>query len=250
VSAQRWLRVATATCLASLLGCQGWSLWPPKWSPTGVTVDTSPDIPKYRIEKVVVVPFEAAAVPQLLPSSPQFFVPPGAKRSDITPGVPPSPEQLNPVTTTVPGEAAEKVTRIFYEKLHARLIGIHVLSPDEARRVMSVVSKEQPDQHPQEMARSVAIKLSANAAVYGQVLVYRDREGSKWGGEPATVGIQVKLLAADGNTLWVANYYEKQQPMNQDLVGFIQHGGVFVTAEELAEYGVDRLIKKFPFPRK
>jgi hypothetical protein len=35
--------------------------------------------------------------------------------------------------------------------------------------------------------------------------------------------------------------------MIQDIVGYIQHGGVFVTAQELAEYGVDKVLKTFPF---
>src|SRR5205823_12553298 len=99
----------------------------------------------------------------------------------------------------------------------------------------------------QELAKRMLSQLSADAVLVGRVLVYQERGGSKWGGEPASVGFEVKLLGPDGTTLWVGNYYERQLPMNQDLVGFFQHGGLFVTAEELAEYGVERLIKKFPF---
>src|SRR4029079_19234010 len=36
-------------------------------------------------------------------------------------------------------------------------------------------------------------------------------------------------------------------PMTQDFLGFVQHGGVFVTAEELAQYGADQVLKTFPF---
>ena len=35
--------------------------------------------------------------------------------------------------------------------------------------------------------------------------------------------------------------------MIQDFTGFIQHWGVFVTADELAQYGVDEILKTFPF---
>ena len=35
--------------------------------------------------------------------------------------------------------------------------------------------------------------------------------------------------------------------MNEDLVGFLQRGGVFVRAEELADYGAEQLIRQFPF---
>ena len=35
--------------------------------------------------------------------------------------------------------------------------------------------------------------------------------------------------------------------MNEDVIGFIQRRGMFVTAEELASYGVERMLQEFPF---
>jgi hypothetical protein len=79
-------------------------------------------------------------------------------------------------------------------------------------------------------------------------LVYQERSGSRLGANPpATVGFEVKAVAPDGQVLWVGNYYERQKPMTQDFLGFIHHGGVFVTAEELAQYGADEVLKTFPF---
>jgi hypothetical protein len=45
----------------------------------------------------------------------------------------------------------------------------------------------------------------------------------------------------------VGNYYERQRPMIEDMMGFVQRWGMFVTAEELATYGVDHLLLEFPF---
>jgi hypothetical protein len=61
------------------------------------------------------------------------------------------------------------------------------------------------------------------------------------------VGFEVKVVAADGQVLWVGNYYERQRPMIEDFSGFLQRWGAFVTAEELAQYGVDEVLKEFPF---
>ena len=47
--------------------------------------------------------------------------------------------------------------------------------------------------------------------------------------------------------MWEGNYYEKQRPMNEDVMGFIQRRGMFVTAEELAAYGVEHMLQEFPF---
>jgi len=87
----------------------------------------------------------------------------------------------------------------------------------------------------------------SDAALLGRVLVYRERDGSRWGANPAIVGFEVRLVGSDGIILWTANYYEKQLPLIEDFTGFWQHGGGFVTADELAEYGADRIVRQFPF---
>jgi hypothetical protein len=94
----------------------------------------------------------------------------------------------------------------------------------------------------------VAKQLKADASLIGQVSVYQERVGGRFGASPpATVGFEAKVIAADGQVLWEGNYYEKQRPMIEDVMGFIQRHGVFVTAEELASYGVEHLLLEFPF---
>jgi hypothetical protein len=61
------------------------------------------------------------------------------------------------------------------------------------------------------------------------------------------VGFEAKVVAADGQVLWEGNYYEKQRPMIEDMKGFLERGGLFVTAEELAIYGVEHMLLEFPF---
>jgi hypothetical protein len=227
----------TSSALLAMLGmlsCAG-----PK-----VTVETLPELTKYRIQTIVVLPFQALNTPQVSPINPTpFLVPPGAKRSDINVVAPP-PERLSPELIPVPPHAAEKIAEMFHQQLQRRE-GLRVLSPTEAS---GILRSDALSEAPEELARKVTSKLSADAVLFGRVLVYRERGGSKWGGDPASVGFEIKLLAADGTTVWVGNYYETQRPMNEDLIGFFERGGVFVTAEELAEYGVTKLLKKFPLP--
>jgi hypothetical protein len=103
------------------------------------------------------------------------------------------------------------------------------------------------DVPPEQAAKETIRKTGSDAALIGRVLIYRERDGSKWGANPAAVGFEVKLIGSDGITLWSANYYERQRPLIEDLTGFWQHGGGFVTAEELAEYGAERIVRAFPF---
>jgi hypothetical protein len=95
---------------------------------------------------------------------------------------------------------------------------------------------------------AVAKQLKADASLIGQVRVYQERVGGRFGASPpATVGFEAKVIAADGQVLWEGNYYEQQRPMNEDVMGFIQRWGMFVTAEELAAYGVEHMLHEFPF---
>lgn len=215
-------------------------------APSKVKIETFPSAEKYRVKTVVVMPFEALSTPQIAdPLTHEFLVPGGAKRSDISVSVPPSPDRRDRPTVTVPAQAAEKVAHIVYGKLR-NWEGIRVLSPDDAAQAIKGLGPATKELAADQVARRVAERLSADAVLLGKVLVYQERVGSKLGADPAAVGFEVKLIAADGETLWVGNYYEKQRPMNEDLLGFVQRWG-FVTAEELAEYGAEHVIRKFPF---
>jgi hypothetical protein len=132
-----------------------------------------------------------------------------------------------------------------WEKLKARS-GLDILSP---RKAEAVAQELMPDGASNNVpAHKIAQRLFADAALSGKVLVYQERVGGRLGADPpAAVGFEIKLVAPDGTVLWEGNYYEKQRPMIEDLLGFIKRYGMFVTAEELAAYGAAELAKAFPF---
>ena len=145
----------------------------------------------------------------------------------------------------VPEYAAKKVTELFWGRLQDRK-GVQVLSPGDAVRVASA-DGELAKMGLEKAAAAVAKRLKADAALFGLVSVYQERVGSRLGADPpATVGFEAKVVAADGQVLWVGEYYERQRAMNEDLLGFLQRWA-FVTAAELAEYGVDEVLRDFPF---
>ena len=160
--------------------------------------------------------------------------------------VPPNTEQPLRQTVTVPAGAGDIVTQLLWSRLRTRQ-GVTVLAPSEAAKALASPATSQPSAG-QSPAVTVAKQLKADASLIGQVLVYQERVGGRFGASPpATVGFEAKVVAADGQVLWEGNYYEKQRPMTEDFMGFIQRHGVFVTAEELASYGVDHMLLEFPF---
>jgi hypothetical protein len=211
-------------------------------APAKVTTTASPALDQYRVRSVVIMPFERLATPQVLDSNdPEFHVPRGSgvRLSDIQ--ISPSrraPGHIDEHTVTVPAFVPDKVGQMVYRNLKKRQ-GLRVLSSDGTMGLSEI--------SPEQAAKETIRKTGSDAALVGRVLVYRERDGSKWGANPAIVGFEVKLIGSDGVTLWTANYYERQRPLIEDLTGFWQHGGGFVTAEELAEYGAERIAREFPF---
>ena len=220
---------------AVLQGCSG----------SKVTSKSSDELPRYRIHTMVLMPFTSMATAQVRDQGDPFMsTPQSVRRSDISVSVPSNVEPSPRQTIMVPANASEKITLLFWSRLQRR--------PNLQLTKATAMAKSsgEPGAMPtsESAGASVAKHLNADASLIGQVLVYQERVGSRLGASPpASVGFEVKVVAADGQVLWVGNYYERQRPMTEDLIGFIQRWGAFVTAEELAQYGVDELMKEFPF---
>lgn len=213
-----------------------------------VATKSSIELPRYKIRSIALMPFTSISTPQA-PDQDEFFfsTPSSLRRSDISLSVPSTIEPPPKQTTVVPGYAAQKMTELFWGRLQDRK-GIQVLSPGDSARA-SLADGASIGAKPEQVAVAVAQRLKADATLIGRVLVYQERVGSRLGADPpATVGFEVKVVASDGQVLWVGNYYERQRPLGEDVMGFV-HRWAFVTAGELAEYGVDEVLKEFPFGR-
>ncbi len=215
--------------------------------PLKVSVTTSPDLDKYRVRTLAVMPFDAVETPQVADRQDTAVQGPvGVIRSDISLGTPPQVERTGQPTAKVPAAAAATITGLVHGHL-SRSKGLTVLSLSSSEREWPTVKNARGGMSVEKAAGQAARRLSADAVLIGRVLVYQERVGSKWGATPAVVGFEMRVIAADGETLWIGNYYEQQRPMGEDFAGFLERGGVFVTADELAQYGVDHVLAQFPF---
>lgn len=226
--------LAVVTCV----GCSG----------SKVTTKSSAELPRYTIRTIALVPFTSMSTPQARDQGDRYVsTPQSVRSSDISVSVPSNVEPSPRQTVTMPSYAAEKITHLFEHRLQRRS-DLRVIPGVE---VAKTSREDAVDATPEATGAHIAKRLNADAALIGQVLVYQERVGSRLGASPpATVGFEVKVVAADGQVLWVGNYYERQRPMNEDFTGFVQRRGAFVTAEELAQYGVEEILKKFPFGRE
>jgi hypothetical protein len=233
----RWSVAVVGLALLTSTGCSG----------EKVTTKASSELARYQIRTMALVPFTTLTTPQVRDQGDPFIsTPQSVRQSDISLAVPSNVEPKLRQTVTVPGFAAERVTQLFWKRLQSRE-GIIVSSPSESAKALSA-NGELAKSTPEMAGAEIAKRMRADAALIGQVLVFQERVGSRLGANPpASVGFEVKAVAPDGIVIWIGNYYERQRPMTEDFMGFVQRWGAFVTADELAQYGVDELMKEFPF---
>lgn len=228
------VRVTSSRCVLSLLtlftllafaGCHGDRRSPP--SPQSLSGPT--------IQTLVVVGFRAA----------------------ISNGE--GPELVrNPVTGTsfmswpVPREVVDWMTDQLFEML-AQDKGRHLIPPGQAQGVLESImaSDTKLGIHPLEMIQNVGKTLGADAVVIGHVYRWQERLGTDYGIErPASVAFDFSLVRpSDGAILWRGNYDKTQRSLFEnlfDLNTYIKSGGRWLTARELAGFGLERLLAEMP----
>ena len=140
---------------------------------------------------------------------------------------------------------AEEAAGILTGRLHQKLL---------ARKV-KVLLWEGSGPVPDEVtAREIGRERTAPVVLVAVVIAYTEREGSAGGiRRPASVGFTLRLIRSeDGATLWTGRYHETQKALLDDLTTtglFINRRGRWLTAQELAEDGLDRILAVSPWSR-
>ncbi|MBU2054566.1 MAG: hypothetical protein KJ936_07705 [Proteobacteria bacterium] len=102
-----------------------------------------------------------------------------------------------------------------------------------------------------QVIREVGSELGAEGVVSGYVYRFRERKGVSYAVEqPASVAFEIHLLrVSDGALVWKGYFDRTQSSLMEDLLqvsSFYRGRGRWVTAEELAEEGLEQIMKTFP----
>jgi hypothetical protein len=113
------------------------------------------------------------------------------------------------------------------------------------------ISKDETKDTPLSITQKVGRNLGANLMLLGTVWRYLDREGSPAGAtRPASVAFDMYLLDVESGTLlWSANFDETQRSLSENILDasvFFKRGAKWLSASELADYGVREIVKKLP----
>ena len=102
-----------------------------------------------------------------------------------------------------------------------------------------------------QILRDVGSELGAEGIVTGYVYRFRERKGEPFAVEqPASVAFEIHLhRVEDGVLVWRGAFDRTQSSLMEDLLQilfFYREKGRWVTAEELAEEGLEKVLKTFP----
>jgi len=219
----------------------------------------SPNFQEYSIKKVAVLPFRTqtdflegknSVIPQTSNFDPLQRDENGFFKCLVC------PDHRAVATTPVEEGSARLLTQIFTERL--RETGKFQLIPQEQVEAAVEALKKAADDGSEAIttnfAQRIGTTLGADAVITGEVQAFTERKGGPRAVErPATVGFVAQMMnVKDGRLLWSSDYYETQKNLSEDLNTlplFLKRRGRWLTAQELAEYGVNEMIKTLPKPK-
>ncbi|MDD5451621.1 MAG: hypothetical protein PHT49_06975 [Desulfovibrionales bacterium] len=99
--------------------------------------------------------------------------------------------------------------------------------------------------------QGIGEKSGADAVLYGRIFRYEEREGRTYSVQrPASVAFDLHLVrTSDGVIMWKGRFDETQTSLMENILRFpsyLKRGGKWLTADELAEEGVDKVMADFP----
>jgi hypothetical protein len=224
----KWLWLLVLFCIPFLWGCHK------DTKPTAYQTAYQTRLQE-EIQKVVVMGFRAA----------------------MTEG--PGPNLVeNPITGTsflaepVSEDAVRQMNKILFSKL---IEGKQwtLVSPGQARGVMASIidGDRKMEETPRGMLQTVGKTFEANAVLTGRIYRWQKRVGSDFAAErPASVSFDLVLLRpSNGAILWRSHFDKTQQSLFEDIFDFstyVKSAGRWLTAEKLADIGLEKLIMEMP----
>ncbi|MFC1814388.1 hypothetical protein ACFL0M_00290 [Thermodesulfobacteriota bacterium] len=131
---------------------------------------------------------------------------------------------------------------------------IELIPSSQAQGVFSsLLSGTEKELSERELYIRTGRSLGADAVLIGYVYRFRERYGTEYSaGLPASVAFDIDLLHVDnGHILWSGHFDETQRSLTENIfqIGkFIKRKGRWITAKEMAIFGLEKVLQTFPTP--
>ncbi len=142
------------------------------------------------------------------------------------------------------------VEEIFVDKLH-ELKGLELIPSDKVQDVYKIITSESLKEPLVNVFKKVGKELEADVVIVGYVYRYIEREGNKYSVEhPASVFFEIHLInTIDGRIIWKGIFDRTQKSLMEDVFqisSFFKAGGIWMTARQLTEQGMNKIFETFP----
>jgi len=203
------------------------------YAPCWVTAQSQTGLTTVRVERIGVMPFLKGRYGSEISETADCFL---------------SQLYFNP--ERVSRDCDRVITGYVYEALQKRH-GERVIPLEKVLEAYKGVSKDEATDTLRSLAKKLGGALGANVMVAGTVWRYEERSGGPVGAfSPASVAFSIFLIdVASGRILWQGNFNETQRSLSENVLdswAFIKKGAKWLSADELARYGVREVFKKFP----
>jgi hypothetical protein len=96
-------------------------------------------------------------------------------------------------------------------------------------------------------------RAGADAVLIGHIFRFVERKGNRASVEsPASVSFDLHLIhVGSGRIVWTGHFDQTQRPLSENVLEigtFFKRGASWITAEELAQSGLENIVRSFPKP--
>ena len=158
----------------------------------------------------------------------------------------------NIFTTGKVMDGADKFLTEHLEILLKNQKDLELIPVGQAEGALStILSGENSELPERELLVKIGRSLDADAVLAGKVYRFIEREGTGYSvNSAASVAFEIVLIrASNGRIVWSGHIDETQQSLFEDLFQlktFMKRGGRWITAEEMAVEGLNKVYQTFP----
>jgi PBP1b-binding outer membrane lipoprotein LpoB len=154
-------------------------------------------------------------------------------------------------TGKVEPTATQFLTKQLNEMLD-RANNFDLIPASQAQGVISSLLRQSEKELPEiDLYMKTGQALNADGVLAGYVYQFKDRDGSDYSvNQPASVTFHLDMIQVKGGqVVWSGHFNETQRSLSEDLFqlgNFIRRKGRWISAEDLAVYGLEQILKTLP----
>jgi curli biogenesis system outer membrane secretion channel CsgG len=153
------------------------------------------------------------------------------------------PETLSP--------DCDKVLTQYVQEALEKKLGARVLPQAVVARSYEQMPRDELRDTALTLSQRIGKLLGADFMAVGSVWKYRERVGgARAVSSPASVAFALHLVdVQNGTVVWSKSFVQTQRSLSENLLeakAFFDQGAKWLTADELASYGVKEILKEFP----